>query len=66
MIPTMMCGVFATCILPALSSRFTGYPVRILDEPYEMGVDDDKYLCEQPNLLEENELHVNRKSIRYK
>ena len=62
MIPTTLCGVFATCIVPALSSRFTGYPVRILDEKYQEGVDDDKYVSEQPNLLKENELRLNGKS----
>lgn len=58
MIPITVYGITATCILPGLCSRMLNFPKRILDEKYAEGVDEDKYLCEQPNLLDENEARI--------
>jgi len=47
MLPLFCLGLFATYVLPAVSSKAIKYPARIDDDRYESTVDDESFLFEQ-------------------
>jgi len=62
MIPMFFFGFWGTFILPATTSRLLHYPLRIEDERFA-AEDDEKFLSEQPTLLEEQKDRANGKSL---
>jgi hypothetical protein len=61
-LPLFFLGVFGSYILPATTSRLLHYPLRIEDERFA-AEDDEKFLSEQPTLLEEQKDRANGKSL---
>ena len=53
LLPFFFLGIFATYILPSITSRCLNYPLRIEDKPYDETEDEDKFLVEQGQLVEE-------------
>ena len=62
MIPMFFFGFWGTFILPATTSRLLNYPLRIDDERFA-AEDDEKFLSEQPTLLEEQKDRANGKYL---
>ena len=60
-LPLFFLGVFSTYILPMTTTKMLNYPLRIPDEVYDEMEGDDKYLSEQPTLLEDSKNKANGK-----